>query len=255
MRLAGRASVLTGAANGIGAATAQRFAEEGASVIIADQDDTAGEALASQISQAGGTAVFAQCDVAERSDMEAAFDLCISRFGRLDILFNNAAVQDTRGLLDTSDEDFDAILRVNLRSVFVGMREAARRMIEYGNGESIVNTSSSFAIVGSPGYAAYHASKGGVSSLTRAAAVGLMDHGIRVNAICPGTVDTPGLRSGAASTADDPEAAMDSYLALQPMQRFGRSEEIANAVLFLASDEASFVTGENMVADGGYTIV
>ncbi|MCA8867333.1 MAG: SDR family oxidoreductase [Rhodobacteraceae bacterium] len=255
MRLAGRAAVLTGASNGIGAATARRFAAEGASVVIADLDEAAGNALASEIAAAGGKVEFACCDVSERADLEAAFDLCISRFGRFDILFNNAAVQDTRGILDATDEDFDAAVRINLRPVFIGMREAARRMIDCGNGGSIVNTSSTFAIVGSPGYAAYHATKGGISSLTRAAAIGLMEHGIRVNAICPGTVDTPGLRRGAAKTAADPEAAMRSYLALQPLKRFGTPEEIANAVLFLASDEASFVTGENLVADGGYTIV
>ena len=255
MRLADRAAVLTGAANGIGAATARRFAEEGASVVVADIDEAAGTALVSEIVDAGGKAVFANCDVAERADLEAAFDLCSSSFGRFDILFNNAAIQDTRSILDATDEDFDLLVRVNLRSVFIGIREAARRMIEHGNGGSIVNTASTFAIVGSPGYAAYHATKGGVSSLTRGAAINLMEHGIRVNAICPGTIDTPGLRLGAAKTAADPEAAMRSYLSLQPMKRFGTPEEIANAVLFLASDEASFVTGENLVADGGYTVV
>jgi NAD(P)-dependent dehydrogenase (short-subunit alcohol dehydrogenase family) len=255
MRLQGKAAVLTGAANGIGAATARRFAAEGAAVVIADMDAAAGAVLAAEIAQAGGRAEFAPCDVSQRTDLEAAMDLCLSQHGRLDILFNNAAIQDTRGILDTTDEDFDAAIRINLRPVFIGIREAARRMIDRGNGGSIVNTSSSFAIVGSPGYAAYHATKGAISSLTRAAAIGLMQHGIRVNAICPGTVDTPGLRRGAAATAADPEAAMAGYLALQPMKRFGRAEEIANAVLFLASAEASFVTGENLVADGGYTIV
>jgi NAD(P)-dependent dehydrogenase (short-subunit alcohol dehydrogenase family) len=255
MRLANRAAVLTGAANGIGAATARRFSEEGASVVVADLDEAAGTALVSEIVETGGKAVFANCDVSERADLEAAFDLCSSRFGRFDILFNNAAVQDTRGILDTTDEDFDRLVRVNLRSVFIGIREAARRMIDHGNGGSIIKTSSTFAIVGSPGYAAYHTTKGGVSSLTRAAAIGLMEHGIRVNAICPGTIDTPGLRLGAANTSADPEAAMRSYLSLQPMKRFGTPKEIANTVLFLASDEASFVTGENLVADGGYTVV
>lgn len=255
MRLAGRCAVLTGASNGIGAATAHRFSEEGASVVIADLDEDAGAKRVAEIVETGGKAVFANCDVSERADLEAAFDLCISRFGRFDILFNNAAVQDTRGILEATDDDFDAAIRINLRPVFIGIREAARRMIDQGNGGSIINTSSSFAIVGSPGYAAYHATKGGISSLTRAAAIGLMEHGIRVNAICPGTVDTPGLRRGAANTSADPEAALRGYLALQPMKRFGTPEEIANAVLFLASDEASFVTGENLVVDGGYTVV
>ena len=255
MRLADKAAVLTGAANGIGAATARRFAEEGASVVVADVDEALGSALASEIVEAGGKAVFSYCDVAERADLEAAFDLCSDRFGRLDIVFNNAAIQDTRNILDATDEDFDKLVRVNLRSVFIGTREAARRMIDHGNGGSIVNTGSTFAIVGSPGFAAYHATKGGVTSLTRGAAINLIEHGIRVNAICPGTIDTPGLRHGAETTSDDPDAAMASYLALQPMKRFGTPEEIANTVLFLASDEASFVTGESFVADGGYTVV
>ena len=255
MRLKNRAAVLTGAANGIGAATARRFAEEGAGVVVADIDQAAGDALVSEITSKGGQAIFSKCDVSKREDLEAAFDLCGNHFGRFDILFNNAAIQDTRNILDATDEDFDNIMNINLRSVFIGIREAARRMIKHGNGGSIVNTSSTFAIVGSPGYAAYHATKGGVSSLTRAAGISLMEHGIRVNAICPGTIDTPGLRLGAANTAKDPEAAMQSYLALQPMKRFGTPEEIANAVLFLASDEASFVAGENLVADGGYTVI
>lgn len=255
MRLSDRAAVLTGASNGIGAATARLFAKEGASIIVADVDEASGSALVAQIEAAGGKAAFARCDVTERADIEAAFNNCVTRFGRFDILFNNAAVQDTRGILETTDDDFDLAIRVNLRSVFIGIREAAKRMIDCGNGGAIVNTSSSFAIVGSPGYAAYHATKGGISSLTRAAAIGLMEHNIRVNAICPGTVDTPGLRRGAAKTAADPEAALRSYLALQPLKRFGTPDEIAKAVLFLASEDASFVTGENLVADGGYTIV
>ena len=124
MRLANRAAVLTGAANGIGAATARRFSEEGASVVVADLDEAAGTALVSEIVETGGKAVFANCDVSERADLEAAFDLCSSRFGRLDILFNNAAIQDTRGILDATDEDFDTLVRVNLRSVFIGIRES-----------------------------------------------------------------------------------------------------------------------------------
>ncbi|SLN27028.1 SDR family NAD(P)-dependent oxidoreductase [Oceanibacterium hippocampi] len=255
MRLAAKVAVITGGSNGIGAAAAVLFAREGAKVVVADIDADAGRARVAEIAAAGGEAVFAACDVGVTDDIKSALQQAVDTFGGLDILFNNAAIQNTRSILETSDEDFDLSIRVNLKSVFVGIREAARLMIAQGRGGAIVNTSSSFAIVGSPGYAAYHATKGAISSLTRAAAIGLMEHGIRVNAICPGTIDTPGLRRGVATTADDPAEALDRYLALQPMKRFGTAEEIAQAALFLASPEASFVTGENLVADGGYTIV
>ena len=247
MRLANRAAVLTGAANGIGAATARRFSEEGASVVVADLDEAAGTALVSEITETGGKAVFANCDVSERADLEAAFDLCSSRFGRFDILFNNAAIQDTRGILDATDEDFDMLVRVNLRSVFIGIREAARRMIDHGNGGSIVNTSSTFAIVGSPGYAAYHATKGGVSSLTRGAAISLIEHGIRVNAICPGLVKT---KFSEALWND--EKILDRFLKHIPLGRAGNPDDISGLAVFLASDAAAYCSGGAYLVDGGY---
>ena len=251
MRLAGKVAVITGAANGIGAATARLFAAEGAKVILADRDRATGEALAREI---GVAARFQLCNVAHGAEIEAAIFAAERHFGGLDILVNNAAIQNVKPVSETSEAEWAEIIAVNLTSVFLGIRYATPPMQRRGGG-AIVNTSSTFALVGSPGYAAYHAAKGGVSSLTRAAAIDLIRHNIRVNAICPGTTDTPGLRGGVEATADDPAAAMAGYLKLQPMGRFGRAEEIAAAILFLASAESSFVVGANLVADGGYTVV
>jgi len=251
MRLAGKVAVVTGAAHGIGAATAKLFVTEGAKVVIADRDAQAGTALAQAL---GAGARFHRCDVAKSADIAAAIDAAEGEFGGLDILINNAAIQNVKSISDTSEAEWAEIIAVNLTSVFLGIKHAIAPMRRRGGG-AIVNISSTFALVGSPGYAAYHAAKGGVSSLTRAAAIDLIRHNIRVNAICPGTTDTPGLRAGVAATATDPAAAMAGYLALQPMGRFGTAEEIAQAILFLAGDEAGFVVGANLVADGGYTVV
>ena len=250
MRLAGKVAVITGAANGIGAATARLFGAEGAKVILADRDRAAGEKLAGEI----GGARFQLCNVAHGAEIEGAIAAAERHFGGLDILVNNAAIQNVKPVSETSEAEWAEIIAVNLTSVFLGIKHAIEPMKRRGGG-AIVNTSSTFALVGSPGYAAYHAAKGGVSSLTRAAAIDLIRHNIRVNAICPGTTDTPGLRRGVEATADDPAAAMAGYLKLQPMGRFGRAEEIAAAILFLASAESSFVVGANLVADGGYTVV
>jgi NAD(P)-dependent dehydrogenase (short-subunit alcohol dehydrogenase family) len=251
MRLAGKVAVITGAANGIGAATAQLFAREGAKVILADRDRVTGEALAREI---GANARFQLCNVAHGAEIEAAVSAAERHFGGLDILVNNAAIQNVKPIAETSEAEWAEIIAVNLTSVFLGIKYAIEPMKKRGGG-AIVNTSSTFALVGSPGYAAYHAAKGGVSSLTRAAAIDLIRHNIRVNAICPGTTDTPGLRRGVEATAADPAAALAGYLKLQPMGRFGTAEEVAAAILFLASDEASFVVGAELVADGGYTVV
>jgi NAD(P)-dependent dehydrogenase (short-subunit alcohol dehydrogenase family) len=251
MRLAGKVAVITGAANGIGAATARLFVAEGAKIVLADRDAAAGGALAQALGEA---ARFQRCDVAKSEDIAAAIAVAERAFGGLDILVNNAAIQNVKPVSETSEADWAETMAVNLTSVFLGIKHAIEPMQRRGGG-SIVNTSSTFALVGSPGYAAYHAAKGGVSSLTRAAAIDLIRHNIRVNAICPGTTDTPGLRNGVAATAADPAKAMAGYLALQPMGRFGKAEEIAAAILFLAGAESSFVVGANLVADGGYTVV
>jgi NAD(P)-dependent dehydrogenase (short-subunit alcohol dehydrogenase family) len=250
-RLAGKAAVVTGAANGIGAAVTRRFVEEGARVLIADVAVEEGEQLARDL---GASAQFFRCDVSQVAELDATFAECESRFGKVDILVNNAAIQSTFDFEGTDEAEWQRLIDVNLKGVFFGVRQVIPFMRRAGGG-AIVNTSSSFAIVGSPGYAAYHASKGGVSSITRAGAIALMKDRIRVNAVCPGTTITPGLSSGVRRTARDYDEAMQSYAALQPMGRFARPEEIASAYVYLASDEASFVTGENLVVDGGYTVV
>lgn len=250
-RLAGKVAVVTGASNGIGAAVARRFVAEGARVVLADLDERAGRALAGEL---GAAAAFERCDVSRPADLQAAFESCEARFGRLDVLVNNAAIQSTHDFEATDEAEWQRIVDVNLKGTFFGIRQAIAFMRRAGGG-AIVNTSSTFAIVGSPGYSAYHATKGGVSALTRAAAVSLIKDRIRVNAVCPGTTMTEGLVAGVRATAVDYDAAMASYAALQPMGRFAQPGEIAGAYVFLASDEASFVIGAELVVDGAYTVV
>lgn len=253
MRLPDKVAVITGAANGIGRAMALRFAGEGASIVLADKDTTQGERTAEEIRRQGGQALFHACDVGREEDIRATLSAAQKRFGSVDILVNDAAWQLNKPLLETSAEEFSQVLNVNVTGSFIFMREAAKLMIARGRGGAILNFASSFAIVGSPGYFAYHASKGAIASMTRAAAIALLPYGIRVNSIAPGTVDTPGLHDGARDTGDEARG-LQSFMALQPMKRFGRPEEIANVALLLVSDEASFVDGSMWVVDGAYTI-
>ncbi len=249
MKLAGKTALVTGGAGGIGRAVAELFQSEGADVAVFDLNRAAGEELAAR------TGIhFIAGNVCSADDCRRALDETAARFSVPDILVNDAAWQLNKPLLETTDEEFREVMETNLTSTFRLTRDVARRMIAAGKGGAVVNFSSTFAIVGSPGYIAYHASKGAVASFTRAAAVALMPYNIRVNAIAPGTTLTPGLRDGARDTGDL-EKGLQSFLALQPLHRFGRAEEVAKAVLFLASDDASFVYGSNLVADGGYTIV
>ena len=253
MRLPDKVAVITGAANGIGRAMALRFAGEGASIVLADKDTTQGERTAEEIRRQGGQALFHACDVGREEDIRATLSAAQERFGSVDILVNDAAWQLNKPLLETSAEEFSQVLNVNVTGSFIFMREAAKLMIARGRGGAILNFASSFAIVGSPGYFAYHASKGAIASMTRAAAIALLPYGIRVNSIAPGTVDTPGLHDGARDTGDEARG-LQSFMAPQPMKRFGRPEEIANVALLLVSDEASFVDGSMWVVDGAYTI-
>lgn len=253
MRLREKVAVITGAANGIGRAMALRFASEGASVVIADKDAEHGREAAAEIQKNGGRALYRHCDVSREPDIPTVLSAAHDHFGSVDILVNDAAWQLNKPLLETSTEEFSRVMAVNVTGAFVFMREAAKIMIEQERGGAILNFASSFAIVGSPGYFAYHASKGAIASMTRAAAIALLPHGIRVNAIAPGTVDTPGLHDGARDTGDETKG-LQSFMALQPLKRFGQPEEIANVALLLVSDEASFVDGAMWVVDGAYTI-
>ena len=255
MSLTGKTAVVTGGAKGIGRAVCKLFAERGANVVIADCDAEEGKKAETEIRNSGGKIRFIRCDVSREQDVNTALDTACREFGSLDIVVNDAALQWNKPLLETTLEDFEQVMRVNLTGTFLFLREAAKIMIRQGRGGSIINFSSTFALVGSPGYLAYHASKGAITSMTRAAAVSLMPHGIRVNSVAPGTTETPGLHDGAEGTGDH-EKGMRSFLALQPLKRFGKAEEIAKVVAFLADgEESSFLFGSNVVADGGYTIV
>ena len=254
MSLKDRVVIITGAAKGIGAAAASYFGGQGARLVLADIDAEAGRGVAESIAARGGKALFQPCDVGCERDVAAALESALDTYGRLDAVVNNAGRQLNKPLLETSVDEFNAVLNTNLTSMFMFIKGAAQIMIRQGQGGAIVNVCSTFAVVGSPGYTAYHASKGGVASLTRAAAVALMPHGIRVNAVGPGTTDTPGLRDGARDTGNE-AGGLERFLALQPLGRFGKPEEIAPVLAFLAGDEASFVTGALWMADGGYTIV
>ena len=227
--LQGKVAVVTGGAKGIGAAVVRRLSNDGAQVIVADIDEKSGTELAG----ASARVSFVRCDVSDEKQILAVLDKVDSRFGRLDILVNDAAWQLNKPLLETTTEEFEQVMRINVTGSFIFLRESAKRMIAKGIPGTIVNFASTFAVVGSPGYLAYHASKG---------------------AIAPGTVDTPGLHDGARDTGDE-RRGLESFLALQPLKRFGQPEEIANVVRFLVDEQASFVHGAVVMADGGYTIV
>ena len=248
--LTGKTAVVTGGAKGIGAAVVRRFVRDGANVVIADIDAENGRKLAEESAHT----LFVTCDVSREEQVVAVLDAAESAFGPVDILVNDAAWQLNKPLLETTTEEFERVMGINVVGSFVFLRETAKRMIARKRPGTIVNFASTFAVVGSPGYLAYHASKGAIASMTRAAAIALLPHNIRVNAVGPGTVDTPGLHDGARDTGDEVKG-LAGFLALQPLKRFGRPEEIANVVRFLVSEEASFVHGAVVMADGGYTIV
>lgn len=251
IRLSGKVALVTGAASGLGAATARRLAKEGAAVILTDRD-IAGEDIAAHIVDTGGRAVFRLHDVTSQPDWAAAVEHAVADFGRLDILVNNAGVAG--GNHELMDHSFDAwrqILSVNLDGVFLGLRHAGPRIAASGGG-SVINISSILGKVGMAGAAAYCASKGGVTLLTKAAALEWAPLGIRVNSIHPGFIDTP-MVSGALAGREDGNEMRVALMAAHPLGRFGVPKEIGDAVAFLASDDASFITGAELVVDGGYT--
>jgi NAD(P)-dependent dehydrogenase (short-subunit alcohol dehydrogenase family) len=256
MLLPGKVAIVTGAAQGIGRACAARLAKEGGKVLVCDVAQRQGQEAAAAIVAAGGQASFLACDVARPGDAARAVEAAVQTFGRLDILVNNAGILDDAPFLDLALEDFDRVLSVNLRGAFVMGQAAARRMIAQGRpaaqtriapqAGAIVNMSSVNAVFALPDHVAYSISKGGLGQLTKAMAIALAPHGIRVNAVGPGSIDTP-LLAGVIKDA----AFRQRVLSRTPLGRFGEPEEVAAVVAWLASEEASYVTGTTVFADGG----
>ncbi len=248
-RLEGKVALVSGAARGMGAAEARLFAAHGARVVLGDIRKEPVQQLADELAAAGREAFAWQLDVRDERSWRAVVEAAEQRFGRLDVLVNNAGIADPAGIEDTSRERWDEIVAVNQTGTWLGMKSAVPAMRRAGAG-SIVNVSSIYGIVGSSGSAAYHAAKGAVRVLTKQAAIEYAPAKIRVNSIHPGFIDTPMLR---APFEGRPDELAGAIAALTPLGRVGTPEEIANAALFLASDESSFVTGAELVVDGGYT--
>jgi NAD(P)-dependent dehydrogenase (short-subunit alcohol dehydrogenase family) len=245
-----KVALVTGAGSGMGLATAQAFAVEGAAVVLADVNEAAARKAAEELAATGHKAIAVRCDVADEAQVKAMIEQTVSTFGRLDAAFNNAGVQSpVAEVADASGEDFDRVNAINLRGVWSCMKYELLQMREQGSG-AIVNCSSLGGLVGLAGRATYHAGKHGVLGLTKSAALEYASKGIRINAVCPGIIDTP-MVSG--MLASQPEA-MKELMKDQPIGRLGRPEEIAAAVLWLCSPGASFVIGHALAVDGGYTI-
>jgi cyclopentanol dehydrogenase len=248
-RLKGKVALITGGARGQGAAETKMFVNEGARVVIADVLDGEARALAEEVNKQAGSRVTlpVHLDVTRAADWRSAVDASEREFGGLDILVNNAGILNTKGIEETSEEEWDAIINVNQKGVWLGIKIAAPAMKKRGSG-SIINISSIYGLIGSGGSAAYHASKGAVRLLTKTAAVEYADNNIRVNSVHPGVIKTP-----MVDIFDDKD--LDAIAIKAPMKRAARPEEVGYVVLFLATDEASFVTGAEYVVDGGYTAV
>jgi glucose 1-dehydrogenase len=251
VRLKDKVAVVTGAAQGIGLAIAERFSREGAKVAIGDINAEKGFAAAAKLKAGGAKAVFHEGDVGYRAQAEALIARAAAEFGRVDILVNNAGITHNADFLDVTEEDFDRVLRTNLKSAFFCGQAAARKMVKQGNGGAIINMASVNALLAIPNQVPYAVSKGGLNQLTRVMAVGLARHRIRVNAIGPGTILTELSRSSVLQN----EEATRMVLSRTPIGRFGEVEEVASVALFLASDDASYMTGQTIYPDGGRLIL
>ena len=249
-RLEKKVAVITGAASGIGLATAARFAGEGAAVVIGDLNQEGGEAAVRQCKENGGRAIFQKCNVAAEGEIKSLIDRAVKEFGRLDIIFNNAGLGGAVGTIEeTTVENWDKTLGILLRAVFVGMKYAVPEMRKVGGG-SIISTASVAGLRGGAGPHAYSAAKAAVINLTRSVALEVGPYKIRVNCICPGGINTPLLYNRIPGGQQTTEMVLSQ---IQPIKRAGLPDDIANMALFLASDESEWVTGTAMVVDGGLT--
>ncbi len=251
MQLAGKVAIVTGAGSGIGKASAELFAEEGAAVVLVDWNRDAGEQVAAAIRAKGRQVTCCCADVSKPEDAERMVRTAVERYGRLNVLLNNAAVQILSALAETTEDAWERIQSVNLKGVFLGMKYAIPVMVQSGGG-SIINMSSALGLVGDPDLAAYGASKGGILALSKAAAVGYGPQGVRVNCICPGDVRTP-MVEDYFNKSPDPDALRREVSSKYALRRIAEPREIAQVALFLASDASSFMTGSILVVDGGLT--
>src|SRR6266851_2960193 len=248
-KLVQKVAIVTAGGSGIGAATVRRFAHEGAAVVIADLSGSRAEQVRAEVAAAGGRAVVIKMDVADPQAVEATIKLALDSYGRLDVLFNNAGMAEVSLIHETTLESWERVLAVTLTGTFLGLKYAIPIMRRQGGG-AVINTASISGMHGDYGMASYNAAKAGVINLTRTAALENAKHGIRVYCVCPGAINTRAPELLGKDRADDFRRVQG---AAHPLGRMGEAEEIANTVLFLASDEASFITGASFVVDGGLT--